>query len=249
MGPGIGAHVAAAYAGAGANVVLAARSRDRIEHLATELVDRGHDVLAVPTDVSRPDDLERLVAAAEERFGAIDIVFNNAHANPAWLSQESPLERSRGGETPPDKDLFDYSTEDWQACFDVNVLAPYRLAQAVVPRMKARGSGVIVTVLSATAFKPTPPVIAYGVTKSALHMMTRYLAKACGPEVRVNALCPATISPDGRTPFRASAATSPLGRIGAASETVGAALFLASDASSYSTGQVVFVDGGRVNAT
>ena len=115
--------------------------------------------------------------------------------------------------------------------------------------MKARGKGVIINVLSASAFRVSLPVVPYGVTKAALHTLTRYLAKACGPEVRVNALCPATISVDGEVweAFRANLATTPFGRSGLASETVGAALFLASDASSYSTGQVVFVDGGRVN--
>jgi NAD(P)-dependent dehydrogenase (short-subunit alcohol dehydrogenase family) len=248
VGPGIGAHVATAYATAGANVVLAARDGARITALATELTGRGLSVLAVPADVGREDDLGRLVTAAEAAFGAVDIVFNNAHANPAWTAQVG-LAHGHARTSRPDKGPFDYTTADWQACLDINVLAPYRLAQAVVPGMKERGHGVLINVLSAAAFRPTLPVVPYGVTKSALHMLTRYLAKAAAPEVRVNALCPATISVDGEVweGFRGNLATTPLGRPGRASEVVGTALYLASDASSFSTGQVVFVDGGRVN--
>jgi gluconate 5-dehydrogenase/7-alpha-hydroxysteroid dehydrogenase len=248
VGPGIGAHVATAFARAGANVVLAARSADRVERLAAQLREEGAQAIAVPADVGVPSELERLVEGAERAFGRIDVVFNNAHANPAWTAQQG-LEHGHARTSQPDKGPFDYSAEDWQACFEVNVLAPYRLAQAVVPAMKARGSGVLITVLSGAAFRPTLPVVPYGVTKSALHMLTRYLAKAAAPEVRVNAICPATISADGEewAGFAQHLPHIPLGRAGRAAEVVGAALFLASDASSYSSGQVVFVDGGRVN--
>lgn len=247
VGPGIGAHVAEAYAAAGARVVLAARDAGRIEALARTIGDRGHQALAVPADVARPDDLDRLVCAAEDAYGGIDVVFNNAHANPAWTAQQE-LEHGHARTRRPDKGPLDYSAEDWQACLDVNLLAPYRLAQAVVPGMRERGRGVIVTVLSGAAFRPTLPVVPYGVTKSALHMLTRYLAKACAPEVRVNAICPASISVDGEVweGFRGHLDQIPLGRVGRASEVVGAALYLASDASSYSSGEVLFVDGGRI---
>jgi NAD(P)-dependent dehydrogenase (short-subunit alcohol dehydrogenase family) len=248
VGPGIGAHVATAFAQAGANVVVAARNATRIEDIAHKLTSDGHRAVAVKADVSRAGDLDRLVVEAKSAFGQIDIVFNNAHANPAWTAQQG-TEHGLARMESPDKGPFDYSDQDWQVCLDVNVLAPYRLAQAVVPGMKERGAGVIITVLSGAAFRPTLPVVPYGVTKAALHMLTRYLAKACGPEVRVNAICPASISPDGEVwdGFKAHLPDIPLRRPGRAQEVVGAALYLASPASSYSSGEVLFVDGGRIN--
>ncbi|HEX3842078.1 MAG TPA: SDR family oxidoreductase [Acidimicrobiales bacterium] len=247
VGPGIGAHVAAGYAEAGANLVLCARRPQGIGELAERLAGEGAKALAVVADVSRPEELDHLVKAAEDSFGSIDVVFNNAHANPAWSAQEG-LEHGLARGELPDKGALDYRAEDWQAAFDVNVLAPYRLAQAVVPGMTERGGGVIINVLSAAAFQPALPVVAYGTTKAALHMLTRYLAKACAPAVRVNAICPASISPDGGVweAFKAHIPKIPLGRIGIADELVGAALFLATAASSFCTGQVIFCDGGRV---
>jgi NAD(P)-dependent dehydrogenase (short-subunit alcohol dehydrogenase family) len=250
VGPGIGSAVGEAFADAGAHVVLCARNEDRIAQLAEQLRSRGAKAIAVRADVGKEADLEALVASAEREFGAVDIVFNNAHANPAWRAQ--PETKHGFARTQmPDKGALEFTTEDWTVCFDVNVLAPYRLAQAVVPGMKERGYGVIITVLSGTAFRPALPVVPYATTKAALHMMTRYLAKACGPEVRVNAVCPASISDDGSVweAFRRQLPNIPLQRVGLPAEVAGAALYLASDASSYSTGQVLFVDGGRINTT
>jgi NAD(P)-dependent dehydrogenase (short-subunit alcohol dehydrogenase family) len=248
VGPGIGTAVAKTFSQAGARVVVSSRTLERVEALAGELRGAGAEAVAVRADVSSEEDIGVLVEATQAAFATVDIVFNNAHANPAWRSQEG-LAHGHARSELPDKGPLDFSAEDWQACFDVNVLAPYRLAQAVVPGMKARGHGVIINVLSAAAFRPTLPVVPYGTTKSALHMLTRYLAKACGPEVRVNAVCPATISNDGTVweAFKQHLAQIPLGRVGRPEDVAGAALYLASDLSSFSSGEVVFVDGGRVN--
>jgi NAD(P)-dependent dehydrogenase (short-subunit alcohol dehydrogenase family) len=123
--------------------------------------------------------------------------------------------------------------------------------------MKARGGGSIINVLTTAAFTPvtTMPLAAYGSTKARLAMLTRYLAKECGPDIRVNAICPGTVAADsesadlraGQPAWAPLLAGIPLGRVGVADEVVGAAMFLASPASSYITGQVIFVDGGRVN--
>jgi NAD(P)-dependent dehydrogenase (short-subunit alcohol dehydrogenase family) len=247
-GPGIGLHVARAFAASGADVVLCARNAERVRDMERAVLDTGGKAVGVVADVAEPDDLEALVGVATDRFGPVDIVFNNAYANPAWLpAAEADQAGARG--RPPDKGVLDYSADDWQACFDVNVLAPYRLAQLVVPGMRERGRGVIINVLTVAAFRPAPPVVAYGVSKAGLEMLTRYLAKTCGPEVRVNAICPGSITVDGESwqVFEPMVAKIPVGRVGRATDVVGAALFLASDASSYVTGQVVFVDGGRAN--
>jgi NAD(P)-dependent dehydrogenase (short-subunit alcohol dehydrogenase family) len=244
IGPGIGSHVARAYAASGAKVVFCARDAGRVRALETSLVDEGHDVTGLVADVSIEGDLQHLVSTAEDLFGAVDILFNNAYANPAWLP--SPAGSPARGAIP-DKDFFDYSAADWQSCFDVNVVAPYRLAALVVPGMQARGRGVIINVLSVAAFRPTLPAVAYGVTKAALETLTLYLAKHCGPAIRVNAICPGSITADGETwpVFQPMLAQIPAGRLGRAADVAGTAVFLASDASSYTTGQVVFVDGGR----
>lgn len=89
----------------------------------------AHAALAVPTDVGRAADLEHLVVEANRAFGGVDVVFNNAHVNPAWTAQTA-LEHGHARGHRPDKGPFDYSAGDWQSCLDVNVLAPYRLAQA-----------------------------------------------------------------------------------------------------------------------
>jgi NAD(P)-dependent dehydrogenase (short-subunit alcohol dehydrogenase family) len=240
--------VAQTFAEAGAKLVLCARNAERVHAWVHDLTAQGAQAVAAVGDVSKLEDIHSIVSVAEEAFGHIDVVYNNAHANPAWSAQQG-LAHGLARTALPDKGPLEYSTEDWQASFDVNILAPYRLAQAVVPGMKERGSGVIINVLSGAAFRPTLPVVPYGTTKSALHMLTRYLAKACGPEVRVNAICPASISADGTVweAFRSHLPQIPLGRVGSPADVAGAALYLASDASSYSSGEVLFVDGGRVN--
>jgi gluconate 5-dehydrogenase/7-alpha-hydroxysteroid dehydrogenase len=233
IGPGIGEHVAKAFGSVGANVVCAARTPEKVERVAAEIEAAGGRAIAVPTDVANADDLVRLVEAARAAFGPVDVVYNNAHAGSAL------------GITDP----WDANDDDvWERGVAVNLLAPYRLARLVIPEMKQRGRGSIITLLTCAAFTPIPPSIAYGSTKAGLHMLTRYLAKVGGPEVRVNAICPGSITPDGamRAPFETLVPKQAITRPGAADEVVGAALLLASDASSYTTGSVVFVEGGRV---
>jgi NAD(P)-dependent dehydrogenase (short-subunit alcohol dehydrogenase family) len=237
VGPGIGANVATAFALAGANVVMSARTNDRMAQVQSDIEGQGGTAISVLCDVGVEDDLQRLVDAAHDAFGSVDVLFNNAAS-----SMQAPRATN-----------LDNTDEDWLSCFEVNVLGPFRLARMLVPEMKARGKGSIINVITTAAYTVIVPQIAYGCTKAALAMMTRYLAKECAPEVRVNALCPGTTAPVG---FPASEATGPMagvmpyvpmGRVGSAEEHIGAALFLASDASSYTTGQVTFVDGGRVN--
>jgi NAD(P)-dependent dehydrogenase (short-subunit alcohol dehydrogenase family) len=189
----------------------------------------------VQCDVGVKEDLERMVDTAQAAFGVVDIVFNNAFSAPIRDS------------------MFDEPDEDWVDCLNVNLLAPFRLAKMLVPAMKAKGSGSIINVLSTSGFLVLPPLIAYGCTKAGLAHMTRYLAKECAPEVRVNSLCAGTTTPEGSPaseatgPIRGTIPGVPLLRVGAADEYLGAALLLASDASTYTTGQCLFVDGGRVN--
>jgi NAD(P)-dependent dehydrogenase (short-subunit alcohol dehydrogenase family) len=232
VGPGIGEHVAKAFAGVGANVVCAARGGEVIERVAEEIVAAGGRAVAVPTDVAQPDDLERLVATAREAFGPVGVLFNNATA----------------GAVAVDSDPWEIDDAVWENAVAVNLFAPYRLARLVVPDMRALGKGSIINLLTCAAFTPTEPQLAYGSTKAGLHMLTRYMAKVSGPDIRVNAICPGSTTPDGshREVFTEHLPKNAISRIGRADEAVGAALLLASDASTYTTGSVVFVEGGRI---
>jgi NAD(P)-dependent dehydrogenase (short-subunit alcohol dehydrogenase family) len=234
-GPGIGEHVARAYAAFGANVVVATRNAQRVKDLQDRITAEGGKALGVQCDVGVKADLEKLVDAAQTKFGTVDIVFNNATAS-----------HIREG-------MFEQSDEDWLECLNVNLLAPFRLAKMLVPAMKAKGSGSIINVLSTAGFLVLPPLVAYGSTKAGLTHLTRYLAKECAPEVRVNSLCAGTTTPEGMPAAQATGPIAgtipgvPLNRVGAAHEYIGTALLLASDAATYTTGQTIFVDGGRVN--
>jgi NAD(P)-dependent dehydrogenase (short-subunit alcohol dehydrogenase family) len=236
VGPGIGETVARAYAAAGANVVMCARTAHRVEALAEQIVAAGGHAIGVRADVAKRENLVSAVAAARDAFGPVTIVFNNAAT------------RGAVGMGMPGLDLDD---DEWQRAFDINLFAPFRLAQLVVADMQSAGEGSITNVLSTAGFTPVPNIGAwsYGSTKAGLEMLTRFMAKELGPDVRVNCICPGTITADGqmRDVWLPLVERIPLGRIGLARETAAAALFLASRASSYVTGQTIFIDGGRVN--
>jgi len=231
-GPGIGAHVAKAFAEAGANVVVSARSVDKLEALAREIRAAGGRALGVAGDSGKAQDMETLVDRAEQEFGPIHVLFYNAFT----------------GSLPIDQDIFDGDEAQFAAAIAVNMLGPYRLAKRLAPGMKTQGYGSIINLLSCASFTPILPQLIYGSTKAGLHMMTRYLAKALGPDVRANCICPGSMSPDGAVnpKFAAMIDKNAIKRTGLADEVVGAALLLASPASSYTTGQVIFCEGGRI---
>ncbi len=232
-GPGIGSHVARAFAEVGAKVVVSARTQDRIEALAGEIRDAGGEALAVVADVSREADLMRLADTAEQAFGPVHILFNNAAVGSIGIDLEP----------------FAGDNDIWEQAVAVNLMAPYRLAKRFVPGMKAAGYGSIINLLTCAAFHPIQPQMAYGSTKAGLHMLTRYMARGAAPEVRANCICPGSMSPDGeiKPAFAPHVAKNAIPRAGRADEVTGAALLLASPASSYTTGQVIFCEGGRIN--
>ena len=236
VGPGVGEHVAKAYAELGANVVISARSQDRLDRIAGEInALSGGRALPVAADAGLAEDLARLVEAAQDRFGPVHIVFNNAAAGVVYAKD--------GG-------LWANTDAVWQTAFDVNVLATWRLAELTTQDMAAHGKGSIISVQSCGGFTPIPPAVAYGVSKAALAFLTRSLAKALAPHTRVNALCVGSMSPDGTEAEihkgLGLAERNAIKRFGAADEAVGAAVLLAGDGSSYTTGSTIFVEGGRV---
>lgn len=235
VGPGVGEHVARAYAELGANVVISARSGDRLDRIAADIRAAGGRAEAVVADAGNRADLERLVAVAHETFGPVHIVFANAAAGVVYARD--------GG-------LWANDDAVWKTAIDVNVLSTWRLAELTTADMQAHGKGSIISVQSCGGFTPIPPAVAYGVSKAALAFLTRSLAKALAPHTRVNALCVGSMSPDGQEADihkgLGLAERNAIKRFGAADEAVGAAVLLAGEGSSYTTGSTVFVEGGRV---
>jgi NAD(P)-dependent dehydrogenase (short-subunit alcohol dehydrogenase family) len=227
----IGAAISRAFSEAGATVLLNARTPEPLAALAAELrAQHGVQALAIAADLSDAAARARLIAEVA-RLGGVDVLVNNATSG-----------------TRPDRGLAT-TTEQWRAAMEVNLTAPFELCQAFIPAMRERGRGAVINLLSTAAFAVVPPMLAYGAMKSALWTMTKYLARECAPEVRVNAICPGTVQEGGALKVPSWSKLIPLtalGRVGDAAELAATALYLASDASSYTTGQCVFVDGGRV---
>jgi NAD(P)-dependent dehydrogenase (short-subunit alcohol dehydrogenase family) len=233
---GIGAGLAEALAGAGAHLVLAARREEALQALAKRLGEsHGVETLVVPCDVARDADLERLVEAARARFERMDVLVNNAGIN-----EIVPAE--------------DESEETWRRVLDVNLTGAFLCAQRVGREMLAAGSGSIVNVASVLGLVASAQIkqASYVASKAGLVGLTRELAGQWARRgVRVNALAPgwfetemtAEMFGDERS-LRWIRSRDPMGRAGRVDELAGPLLFLASDASSYVTGQVLAVDGG-----
>ncbi len=237
VGPGVGEHVAKAYAELGANVVISARSADRLERIASEINAKdGGRAVAVTADAGKRADLENLVTKARGAFGPIHIVFSSAAGGIVYG-------KDGGG-------IWDNTDAVWQEALDLNLMATWRLAELTTEDMQSHGKGSIIAVQSCGGFTPLPPAIAYGVSKAALLFAVRHLAKVLAPHTRVNCLCVGSMSPDGQEAEihrgLGLAERNAIKRFGAADEAVGAAILLAGDGSTYTTGSTVFTEGGRV---
>lgn len=230
-GRGIGKAIAQRLAGAGASVVIASRKLANLEAAAQEI---GGKVLPVACHVGRPADLAGLVERTEAEFGPVDILVNNSATN---IGQGSSL---------------DVTDEALVKTIEINVLAAHRLVRLTVPKMIERGGGSVINIASIAGLRPQPGGLVYSLTKAGLIMMTRVWAMEFGPKgVRVNAICPGLVQTDFSTYFwndpqymQRLESTQPIPRIGRPEEIGGMALYLASDESSYVTGQTFVVDGG-----
>jgi NAD(P)-dependent dehydrogenase (short-subunit alcohol dehydrogenase family) len=229
----IGAAVSLGFAAAGADVVLVARDDDRLAAHAAVVRERtGRRVVEVAVDVTAPEAAEVIEAAAQQLPGAVDVLVNNAFAGG---SDDTPVVQA--------------SESSWREVLETNLLAPVRLCARFAPVLAASGRGSIINVVSGSGLLPTPGSGPYGASKAALWMTTRSLAVELAPAVRVNALCPGLTTPDGR-PIEHPAhkylvPLIPMRRLARAEELVGAAIYLASDAASYTTGELLIVNGGR----
>jgi NAD(P)-dependent dehydrogenase (short-subunit alcohol dehydrogenase family) len=232
---GIGEAIAHAFADAGAAVVLAARKPEALHAVADAITKKGGRAVAVPTHTGKKDDVAKLVQAAVEAFGKVDVLVNNAATNPYF-----------GPMLDIDDGAFDKT-------FEVNVKGAFWLTTEVVKHLQSRNApGSIVNVASVAGLGSAPMQGVYGMTKAALLSMTRtFAAELGGSNIRVNAIAPGLVE----TKFAAALTTNeeilklvtgrtPLGRHGQPNEIAGAALYLASDASGFMTGQTMVVDGG-----
>ena len=228
---GLGHEIVLALAGAGADVVITSRKAEACAATADEVRSLGRRCLAHACHVGHWEELDGLVDAAYNEFGQVDILINNAGLSPLYPSPES------------------VSEELWDKVLGVNLKGPFRLTALVGARMKAAGRGSIINVSSIGALRPTNEIIPYAAAKAGLNTMTAGFADALGPEVRVNAVLPGPFRTDisrnwDPDAFAIRASTYPLRRAGLPSEIVGAVLYFASDASSYTTGAALTVDGG-----
>jgi len=226
---GLGREMVLAFAKAGADVVIASRKLETCEEVAREVECLGRRALPFAAHVGRWEDNDRLAAAAFDAFGRVDVLVNNAGMSPLAPSLAETSEA-----------LFD-------KILDVNFKGPFRLSVLVGEKMMAGEGGAIVNLSSTAAFKPEPHTIPYGGAKAAINAMTVALAKAFAPKVRVNCIAPGPFLTDVSTVWRENKTYEQslgLKRFGRPEEIVGTALYLASDASSYVTGQVIRVDGG-----
>lgn len=229
---GIGRASALVLAEAGAKVVLAARTEDKLRDVASEIAGAGGAAIVARTDVSDAGQIEALVAKALAETGRIDVVINVA------------------GGTPPTVALA-VSDAELDAAFHFNVTTAFHLARAAAPHLAKHGAGSVVNISSAMGHRVDSGFVAYGAAKAALDQMTRLLAHEWAPKIRVNAIAVGATRTDALA-FVTSipgveegmVAKTPLGRLGEPEDIALAVLFLASPASAWMTGQVIAVDGG-----
>jgi NAD(P)-dependent dehydrogenase (short-subunit alcohol dehydrogenase family) len=228
---GIGRSVAEGFAAAGANVVVASRKADACAETQTHLESIGASALGVAINMGDVDAADRLVGAAVERFGGLDVLVNNAaNALAAPVGQQTDA--------------------TWQKSFEVNLRGPALLTQAAVPHLEASSHAAVVNVISVGAFQFARGVSMYAAMKAALLSVTRSFAgELANKGIRVNALAPGPVDTDmtrnlGEGAAAAMGAGTLMGRAADPDEMVGPVLYLSGPASSYMTGQVLVVDGG-----
>jgi NAD(P)-dependent dehydrogenase (short-subunit alcohol dehydrogenase family) len=225
---GLGYQMVKAFAERGADVIIASRKIEACEEVAAEVRAMGRRALAIGAHCGRWDDIDRLIETAYAEFGRIDILVNNAGMGPMIPSHEVP------------ENLFD-------SIVSLNFKGPFRLASVIGDRMKKAGGGCIINISSIASLVPMPRVVPYAGAKAALNAMTTSMAREYGPEVRVNCIAAGPFLTDISKAWTEEAretADNALRRPGRPEEIVTAALYLASDHSSFTTGSIIRVDGG-----
>ncbi|OYW88007.1 MAG: short-chain dehydrogenase [Hyphomonas sp. 32-62-5] len=225
---GLGRQMVNAFAARGADVIIASRKIDACEEAAAQVRTMGRRALAIGAHCGRWDEVDGLIERAYAAFGRIDILVNNAGMGPKQPSAE-------------------VSEANYDSVLNLNLKGPFRLAARIGKRMADGDGGAIINISSIASFLPMPQVVCYAMAKAGLNAMTVSLAAEYAPRVRVNAICAGPfltdISQAWTQEMRDNAATA-LGRNGDPAEIVTSALYLASPASSFTTGTLLRVDGG-----
>jgi NAD(P)-dependent dehydrogenase (short-subunit alcohol dehydrogenase family) len=231
---GIGKAIARGFAQAGADLVLVSRNLPALEIVANEIEAFGRKVFPISADIGNPEDINNVVETAIKIFPRIDILLNNAGISPILKKAE------------------EMSFKEWEEIVRVNLTGTFLFCQATGKVMIQQGSGKIINMVSVGAVVGFPRQIAYCATKGGILQLTKVLAiEWTRYNIQVNAIGPAYLETELTKGMRDSKIISenllrrtPMGRFGKPEEIVGAAIYLASDASSYVTGQTLFVDGG-----
>ena len=233
---GIGQAIAEAYAAAGAKVVLASRKQEGLDTVAQTIRDNGGEALAVAAHTGDITAVQSLIDQATAAYGGIDIVVNNAATNPHFGH------------------ILSADDSHWDKILDVNVKGYFRVAKLCAESMKARGGGKIINMASIAGLEPQPMMGVYSVSKAAVLMLTQVMAAELAQfNIQVNAIAPGFV----KTKFSSSLWQNPMineavlksipqGRMAEPEELTGIALYLASDASSFTTGATFTIDGGQM---
>lgn len=221
----VGRALSLALADAGADVVVNYNaSESAARETVAEIEARGGRAVSIGADVSRSDDVARLVAGAEQAFGRLDIVVNNA----------SLFERAA---------FADIDEADWDRVLAVNLKGPFMLAQRAAPLLR-RDGGAIVNIVDLSAMQPWPSFAHHAVSKAGLLHLTRVLARALAPDIRVNAIAPGTVLPPEDTEGEEGSERRLVSREGRTDDVVAALMYLLR--SDFVTGENLVVDGGRM---
>lgn len=230
---GIGRAIALGFAEAGADVIPTSRRAEQVETAAREIEERGRRSLRVTSDVSDRRSLERVLSEALDVFGTVDILVNSA-----GRTKRAPT--------------IDFSEHDWNSIIDTNLTGTLRACQVFGRHMLEKGSGSIINIASLSTFVALHEVAAYSASKAAIGSLTKSLAvEWSSRNVRVNAIAPGVFQTalnqkllDETERGREFLLRTPMKRFGNVDELAGAAIFLASDAASFVSGEILVVDGG-----
>ncbi len=239
---GIGKAIALGFARAGAKVVVTSRKMNDLETNAAEIKAIGGEAFPIQAHLGKMEEINRMVSTVMDKFGRIDILVNNAGTSP-----------SSGTVLNTDERL-------WETIMNLNLKGLYFSSQAVANVMKKQGGGKIINIASIDGIKPELGVSIYNISKAGVRMITKAFALELAPfNIQVNTIAPGPISTklldshwlhlppeEAKKQKEALAKMTPMGRIGNPDEIVGAAIYLASDASSYTTGAEIIIDGGTL---
>jgi len=243
-GRGIGKAIAQGFAKAGAKVAITSRKMNDLEATAAEIKAFGGEAFPVQAHLGKMEEINRMVSAVMDKFGRIDILVNNAGTAPALAS------------------VLDSDERLWETIINLNMKGLYFTSQAVARIMKKQGGGKIINIASIDGFKPEPEVSIYSISKAGVRMVTKAFAMELAPfNIQVNTIAPGPINTkmlnshwvnlppeEAKKQKDTMAEMTAMGRIGEPEEIAGAAVYLASAASSYTTGAEIVIDGGTLDA-